>query len=357
MRMRLAAVAVAAVVGLSVAPPAAGAATDDPATWSNRRLAAQLTFSCVSANDLARARRHAAAGIGGITLLGNNAPADLRVKLARAGAAAPRGVRPFIASDEEGGAVQRLRHRIYRLPSAKTMGTWRSARVRATARDYGARMRALGVTMGFAPVADLAVPGYYIDSLRRAFSPDPNVVAGKVHAWRSGLEDARVAAVIKHWPGHGRARDTHTGSARVPKLSLLERRDLIPFNRELALGASVVMVGHVTSAGLTEPGVPATQSRRALAYLRAHAGQKTVIVTDSLSMAAASSSLGISPATAAVRALRAGADWALVCTPDTAAVVDAVERAISHGRISRAGAVASARRILALKSRFGLLPQ
>lgn len=353
-------VALVAALAAGGSPPDAAAVVDDPmnpATWSNRRLAAQLTFSCVAADDLARARRHAAAGLGGITLLGNNAPADLRVQLWRAGVAAPHGVRPFIASDEEGGAVQRLHRRIYRLPSAATMGTWSSTRVRLAARDYGRRMRALGVTMDFAPVADLAVSGYYMHSLRRAYSADPDVVTRQGRAWRLGLQDARVVAVIKHWPGHGQARDSHTGPARVPHLATLERRDMLPFNRELARGAPMIMVGHLRSAGLTERGVPATLSPRALRYLRAKAGPQTVIVTDSLSMAAASSSLGISVATAAVRALRAGADWALACTPHTGAVIDAIRAAIDRGTIPRAQAVLSARRILALKAGAGLLPR
>lgn len=350
-----------ALTGALAAPTssAADAATPyvarDPSTWTDRQLAAQLTFSCVQAHDLDRVKTHAAAGVGGIMLLGNRAPRNLRRGLAVAGAAAPRGIRPFIASDEEGGAVQRLRYRIYRLPSAKTMGTWRSSRVRATARRYGTRMRDLGVTMNFAPVADLGIRGYYIESLRRAFSTDPYVVSRKARAFRLGLEDAGVVPVLKHWPGHGQARDTHTGAARVPARNVLERRDMIPFNREFAHGTPIVMVGHLRSAGLTERSLPVSQSPRALRYLRAKTGPRTVIVTDSLSMAAASSSLGISAAAAAVRALRAGADWALVCVGNTAAVVHAIRGAITDGRLPRAQAEKSARRILALKSAAALV--
>lgn len=358
MWLKLAAGFAAALLAATTAPATAASTAYDPrepTTWTDRQLAAQLTFSCVAAHDLARARRHAAAGIGGITLLGNTAPRDIRIQLSRVGAAAPTGLRPFIASDEEGGAVQRLRYRIYRLPSAKTMGAWSSIRLRTTAADYGRRMRSLGVTMSFAPVADLAVPGYYIDSRRRAFAAEPDATARKVRAWRTGLEDARVIPVIKHWPGHGKTRNSHTGPARIADLATLERRDLIPFDRELERGAPMVMVGHLMSSGLTEKGTPASLSPRAMRYLRAKAGPQTVVVTDSLSMAAASSSLGISHRTAAVRALRAGADWALVCSGNTAAVVDAIRTAIAGGRLPRAQAIESVRRILALKDRAGLL--
>lgn len=345
-----------AVALLAATVSTAPASAVDPAEWGNRRLAAQLTFSCADLGDLGAARRQARAGIGGITLLGSAAPADLRARLRAVREASPTRVAPFIASDEEGGTVQRLRRSIYRLPSARTMGSWSPARVRRTAHDYAVRMRRLGVRMDLGPVADLAVPGYYIASLDRAFSRDPQRVARLVRAWRLGMREAGVVTVLKHWPGHGQTRNSHTGPARVPPLGTLEGRDLVPFERELAAGAPVVMVGHLLSRGLTRGGVPTSLSRPALRYLRAAAGPDTVIVTDSLAMAAASSSLGITPAQAAVRSLRAGADWAMPCDAAPLRAVAAIRQALDDGTLSRDRAVASARRILALKAGHGLAP-
>ena len=331
-------------------------AGSDPATWSNRRLAAQLVFSCVDLGHLAAARRQSAAGIGGITLLGSDAPRGLRSRLAAVRDAAPSAdaVQPFLASDEEGGTVQRLRDVIYRLPSARTMGSWRAARVRRTAHDYAVRMHRLGVGMDLAPVADLAVPGRYIDSLHRAFSGDPARVATLDGAWRRGMHSAGVVTVLKHWPGHGSGSNSHTGPSRVPPLTTLQQRDLVPFQREFAAGARVVMVGHLLSRGLTTKGVPASLSPTALAYLRRTAGPDVVVLTDSLAMAAASTSLGISPARAAVRALQAGADWAMACDADPMAAVAAVRTALHDGTLPRLQADASARRILSLKASSGL---
>lgn len=336
---------------------AVGYAGADPAGWSDRRLAAQLTVSCVDLARLDRARRHAAAGIGAITLLGSRPPTDLRGRLRTVRAAARTPVLPFVASDEEGGSVQRLRTAIYPLPSAERMGRWAPARVRRTAQAYAIRMRRLGLRMDLAPVADLAVRGSYLKRLGRAFSADPDRVTARVRAWRLGMRDGGVVTVLKHWPGHGHARDTHTGPARVPDLARLQAADLRPFDAELAAGAEVVMVGHLLSAGLTTGGVPASLSRPALRYLRRTAGPDTVIVTDSLSMAAASSALGISPAQAAVRALRAGADWAMPCDAAPLRAVRAIRSALEDGRLPRARAEASARRILALKARWGLAPR
>src|SRR4051812_10482248 len=329
----------------------------DPSTWSDHRLAAQLVVSCVDLGSLDAARRQARAGIGGIVLLGSRPPNRLRDRLTAVRDAAPTAVLPFVASDEEGGAVQRLRDVIYPLPSARTMGSWSPARVRRTAHDYALRMRRLGVGMDLAPVGDLSVPGAYIASLGRSFSGDPDQVTARARAWRLGMRDAGVVTVLKHWPGHGSATNSHTGPARVASLADLERADLLPFDSELADGAPVVMVGHLLSAGLTRDGVPTSESPNALAYLRHTAGPDTVILTDSLSMAAASSSLGISPVRATVRALRAGADWAMACDGSPLRAVAAVRDALASGALPRAQAAASARRILALKARWGLAPR
>jgi beta-N-acetylhexosaminidase len=195
-----------------------------------------------------------------------------------------------------------------------------------------------------------------MDSLHRAFSRDPQRVAVMTRAWRLGMHDAGVATAIKHWPGHGQARNSHTGPAKVPSLATLERRDMVPFDLEMSRGVEVVMVGHLTSKGLTEPGVPASESPSALHYLRDKAGPDIVVMTDSLTMDAATTSQGISTGRAAVRSLRAGADWALVCNTRPLRAVDKIRDAIKSGLLPREQAVASARRIVALKARYGLAP-
>jgi beta-N-acetylhexosaminidase len=348
-----------AAVPLEIAPagppPPAEYDVGDPATWPHRRLAAQLIFSCVQTVDLGTASAHAAAGLGGIAVLGR--PTDgpeLAAGLGQVLAAAPDGLAPVIASDEEGGRVQRLRGILGALPSAAEMGGWPDDRIERTARDYGAGMRGLGVHMALSPVADLEAPGGHPSDTARAFSADPQRVTGAALAWARGLEYSGVVPVVKHWPGHGFATDSHDDAADVPPLPELEGRDLLPFDAAIAAGAPVVMVGHLRSDGLTEPGVPATLSPNALRVLRERAGPQTVVLTDSMSMGASSAAVGLRPADAAARSLQAGADWALICV-DPLAAVDAAAAALDAGAWPRDAAVASARRVLALKERLGLL--
>jgi beta-N-acetylhexosaminidase len=264
-------------------------------------------------------------------------------------------VTPFVASDEEGGLVQRLRDVIYPLPSAQWMGQHRTpAQVRALAADYGSRMRRLGVDVDLAPVADLLVPGYFIAEQHRAFASRPKRVARYVLAWLRGLRDAGVVDTAKHWPGHGHADDTHAGLARTPRWSELHAADLVPFDAALAAHVPAVMVGHLVVPGLTETRrTPASLSRRALHELRDRAGPDVLIVTDSLSMGAITAGVGISQPAAAVRALRHGADLALVQDIGLGPVVSRIVEALKDGSYPRARAERSVRRILAVKSRLG----
>lgn len=345
----------------SPSPPGPSASPSPPgpselAGWSDRRLAAQLVVCSVPASDPLAGRKFARLGVGGIVILGGGARSSIGGDLAAVLRAAPGGVEPFIASDEEGGLVQRLRYVVSPLPSARVQGGWSISKTRAVAEAYGRRMRKLHVAVDFAPVADLDIPGRFISSQDRAFSRDPAVVGAHVVAWVRGLRAARVLATVKHWPGHGWASDTHTGAARVPSFSVLRRYDLVPFEQAFAAGVPLVMVGHLRSRGLTGDETPASLSRRALMYLRERAGAETVIVTDSLSMAATTSALGIELPAAAVRALKAGADLALFASGDPRPVIDAVTAAIRDGRIPRAEAEAKAFRVLELKRTAGLAP-
>ena len=116
------------------------------------------------------------------------------------------------------------------------------------------------------------------------------------------------------------------------------------------------MVGHLRSNGLTGAKTPASLSRQAMTYLRGRTGDETVIVTDSLSMAATTKAVGLRLPAAAVRALRAGADLALFASGDPGPVIDAVTAAIKSGRLPRAQAEASVLRVLELKRESGLAP-
>jgi beta-N-acetylhexosaminidase len=335
------------LAAVGVSPASAAGPSGDPAGWTDRQLAAQLVLAGYDMSHVGDAVPWVQAGLGGVILFGKP-PSDLRARLTRVRTAG--SVVPLVASDEEGGQVQRLKPLLPALPSAETMGRTRTtAQVKALAASYGGRMRGLGVDMDLAPVADLSVPGAYIEQTDRAFARTPSAVAAYAGAWQAGLRSARVAAVAKHWPGHGSAANTHDRAATTPPLSVMERRDLLPFASLMSAGIPAVMVGHLQVPGLTEPGTPATLSPRAYRYLRDRAGPDRLLVTDSLNMGAIRLGAHLTPAQAAVRALRAGADMVLVDPGGPGPVVDAVQRAITSGSYPRGRAVVAVRRVLRVK--------
>lgn len=346
---RLLALLLAAVVaGAVVAAGSSSAAVPsaDPATWTDRQLALRLVMAGYDMSRTQDAVPFVREGLGGV-LLSGRPPAALVERLAALRAAGD-GRAPLVASDEEGGQVQRLAGPLPRLPSAAALARTRSpAEARLLAADYGRQMRALGVDVSFAPVADIAVPGQYIADTGRAYSDDPAKVAAYAGAWQNGLRDAQVVPVAKHWPGHGSAANTHSSAAQTPPLAELEQRDLLPFAALLDAGVPAVMVGHLNVPGLTDPGVPATLSPQAYSYLRERAGPGRLLITDSLSMGAITTGLRLRPAQAAVRALQAGADMVVVDT-GLGPLVTAISKALADGSYPRAAAIASARRVLAV---------
>jgi len=326
----------------------------DPTTWNDRQLVAQTIFQCAPVSNIGALSKAVRKGLGGVVFLGGVAPSNFAQQIAKLAANAGDRVPPFIASDEEGGAVQRLADVIYPLRSAETMGTWPDAEVTRTAAKYGKAMKELGVDMALSPVADLDSPGHFIGNQSRAFSSTPSGAARSAIAWATGLQSVGVAPVIKHWPGHGRATDTHLAPGYIPAYSQLVKSDLVPFDRAIAAGFTAVMVGHLESKGLTERGVPASRSPKALAILRDQIGPDGLIITDSLSMNAAL--VGVNHRTGEVvrTSLDAGVDVALICS-GPADIVDRVVSQITPEGLTRDDLIDKVKRILAWKKRFGVI--
>jgi len=310
---------------------------------------AQLLGVGVRQSDLAtRGRRAAAEGIGTILVTSVEADADaLRADLA-AVRAAGKPVPPMAAVDQEGGSVQVLRPVLGRTASAR-----RAARAGrdAFAADRAAQARAvrdLGFDLLLAPVLDVTASGRGVIA-DRSMSGDPNVVADLGAVWADAVRRAGLVPVVKHWPGHGGDdRDTHRSRAATPPLDVLARTDLPPFDAVMAAGPVAVMVGHLEVPGLTGD-LPASVSRPALVdERRSRRGFRGLVMTDSLSMGGVN--LRWPEPLAAVRAIGAGADVALFATlPYWTAVLDAMEQAVTEGRIPSEEVVASVVRVLQTK--------
>jgi beta-N-acetylhexosaminidase len=201
--------------------------------------------------------------------------------------------------------------------------------------------------MDFAPDADVTMGTGDAAIGSRSVSDDPAVVTRHVMAAARGFLSAGVVPVVKHFPGHGSvSADSHvTLPVQRRSLAELERRDWVPFARAIDAGLPAVMVGHL-DVRAADKGVPSSLSRPVVTgILRERLGFDGLVVTDALDMAAVRRHLG--PDRAAVAALRAGADVALMPV-DPAGARAAIVRAVKGGYLSRVRLEQAAARQVAL---------
>ena len=160
----------------------------------------------------------------------------------------------LIATDQENGLVRRLGREATVLPGNMALGaTGDARRAYEVARATGRELRALGINMNLAPVADVNNnPRNPVIGVR-AFGDDPARVAEMVAAATRGYAEARVVATLKHFPGHGDTQvDLHLTLATVPfDLARLEAVELSPFVAGIAAGAPCVMTAHLALPALT----------------------------------------------------------------------------------------------------------
>ena len=228
----------------------------------------------------------------------------------------------LVCVDHEGGRVQRFREGFTAVPAMRQLGRlWdrdpelAGEAARGAAYVIGAELGAHGVDFSFAPVLDL---DYGASSVigDRALHFDPNAVGALAAAITGGLEQAGMAAVGKHFPGHGfAAADTHHDVARDARpFAELWKKDIAPYRPAIEAGLAGVMPAHVIYTQCdAEPAGYSTYWLQDI--LRGKLGFAGLIFSDDLSMAGASTAGG--PPERARAALAAGCDMVLLCNdPD-----------------------------------------
>lgn len=243
----------------------------------------------------------------------------------------------LIAVDQEGGRVQRFRESFSALPPMARLGELHDRDMVAAceaAETLGwllaAELRAVGVDLSFAPVLDLnrGISGVIGD---RAYHADPEIVAVLGAAQMRGMRRAGMAAVGKHFPGHGSvAEDSHHERPVDPReLEDILQQDGLAFER-MAQGLPAVMPAHVV--------YPQVDSRPAgfspiwlQEILRERLGFEGAVFSDDLIMAGASDGADSDCAARTQAALDAGCDMVLICN-DRARAVEALDGIATQDR-------------------------
>ena len=286
-------------------------------------------FPVMVQSEFVQATNLAAQGLlGGVVVLGQPT-VDIAADIAAYQEASLFGP-GVIAVDEEGGRVQRLASLTTALPSAGTVGAnFTLEEAAELAEDHARAIGDLGFTMNLAPVVDLNNGGFIGD---RAFGVEADQVTDFAFATADGILAAGLDPVVKHFPGHGRGIDSHTGLPTIPGVETLRETDLVPFVDAAERGDLPIMVGHLVVEGLTN-GQPASVSAEAIdGLLRDEIGFDGLVMTDALNMDAIANDLN--NAEAAELSLAAGVDLIMLgSVADTALTIDRVVEAVAMGRI------------------------
>ncbi|MBX9905280.1 MAG: beta-N-acetylhexosaminidase [Burkholderiales bacterium] len=256
--------------------------------------------------------------VGGVILFARNFESCAQLARLTAEIHALRSPPLIIAVDHEGGRVQRFREGFTQLPPMRELGlVWDRDRRKAVAlaQSLGfvlaAELRVHGVDLSFTPVLDVDYGNSSVIG-DRAFHASPEAIAELAIGLMHGLRDGGMAAVGKHFPGHGHVRADSHHEVPVDERALedIENEDLIPFRRMIDAGMGGIMPAHViypkvdaAPAGFSEIWIKR--------ILRGELGFNGVIFSDDLSMEGASVAGGV--VDRAMAALQAGCDMVLVC--------------------------------------------
>ncbi len=295
--------------------------------------------------------------LAGVILFARNVAApDQVAELAAEVSSLARDLPLWVSVDQEGGRVARMRRPFTEWPPMATLGRSGNARLAERfARALGAELRAVGVTLDFAPVLDVHTNPANTAIGDRAFADRADTVALIGRAVIRGLQASGVAACGKHFPGHGdTAADSHDELPVVEQPpERLRAVELEPFRAAIGEGVAAIMTAHVLVPAIDEQRPATLSSTIVRSWLREELGYNGLIVSDDLGMKAISRRYSL--AEAAVAAVAAGCDLVLLCnsTPDDqAGALEALVRAAEDGTLRPTALEASFARQRATKARF-----
>jgi beta-N-acetylhexosaminidase len=296
-------------------------------------------------------------GLGGTILFVRNIVEPEQVaELCYEAALLSEPVPAWVSVDQEGGRVARLKAPFTEWPPMATLGRARDVMLAERfARALAAEIRAVGITLDYAPVLDVHTNPKNPVIGDRALAEQAAEVARLGAAIVRAMQDEHVAACGKHFPGHGdTSKDSHLELPLVEHPpERLREVEFLPFKAAIEAQVATIMTAHVLVPALDEER-PATLSPRIVNdILRAELKYDGVILSDDLEMKALANDYAV-PA-AAVMAIQAGCDGVLICSGDhdiQAAALEALVHAVEEERLPLTRVEDALRRQQRAKERF-----
>ncbi len=262
----------------------------------------------------------------------------------------------MIAMDAEWGLGMRLKENAISFPRQLTLGSIEERDlIYEMGAEIGRQLRRLGVHINFAPVADVNNnPKNPVINVR-SFGEDRYEVATRSYLYMRGLQEQRVLACAKHFPGHGDTDvDSHLDLPLIPHdRHRLDSIELFPFRQLAQRNLGSIMIAHLQVPAIDSTAhLPTTLSPLAVdGILRKQWGYRGLIVTDGLGMKGVTKYFP--PGELEAMALVAGNDL-LLLPQDVPAAKAAIRRYVAEGKLSAERIAESVRRILRLKYWLGL---
>ena len=258
----------------------------------------------------------------------------------------------FIAIDQEGGRVARLKEPFTQFPGNPHMR--HEADAEHFAEVTAAELSQVGINMNMAPVMDVAPEDSDSIMAQRAFGGDPDWVARLGLKVIEHLQHNNIMAVAKHFPGIGRTiLDSHLDLPVLKDdLAAIERFDLIPFEACIQHGVCGIMLSHIFYPELDDQWPASLSKHIAHDLLRRRMGYEGLVMTDDLDMGAIIKHFNIQVSIQQI--LAADIDLALICHkgPHIEIAFEQVVKDITDSAEMKARGIESAKRIMGLKRKY-----
>lgn len=271
----------------------------------------------------------------------------------------------FVAIDEEGGKVNRLKpmYGFHVTRSAKYLGEINNLdSTYFYAKKTSDLLKEIGVNVNFAPVVDLALnTSNFIYNAERSFGKDSDRVFFHARNVVNAHRENDIVTVLKHFPGHGSSTtDTHKEFTDVSSSWIVE--ELFPYHKMMIEDkVDAIMTSHVVNSKIDDSMLPATLSERSInKLLRGFMDYKGVVFSDDMQMGAITKNFGLKESI--IYAINAGVDVLIFSNnqlykdqviPDE--VISIIEDGVRNGEISLLSINESFKRIHNLKKKINLI--